>query len=144
MNCLSGPVSLSFCGSKQLSDILSCTVRKKKTTSNDFERGHLIQQQILLSNSTQTYQEHAQNPSTEKRIFVPTTSTLEVTIQNPGKKILSNGESPQICNKKLLFWFQLNLNSKAEKQLSFHFSPCSLFSWWLIFAVSNYRNLQPC
>lgn len=51
--------------------------------------GHLTQQQILPSNSTQTYQEHTQKSSTEKRIFVPTTSTLEVTIQNPGKKKFS-------------------------------------------------------
>lgn len=48
--------------------------------------GHLTQQQILPSNSTQTYQERTQKSSTEKRIFVLTTTTLEVTIQNPGKK----------------------------------------------------------
>lgn len=108
------------------------------------ERGHLTQHQTLLTNSTQIYQEHAPGSSTEKRIFLPAMSTLEVTLQNPGKIILSKGESSQICNKKLLFWFQLNLNSTVEKQFSFHFSLSLLFIWWLIFAVSNYRNLQPC
>lgn len=60
------------------------------------------------------------------------------------KIILSKGESPQICNKKPLFWFQLNLDSKVEKHFSFHFSLSLLFILRLFFAVSIYRNLLPC